>query len=159
MKPYKKNTVRITMEGIYGFFEEYRFLSNFYPSTVLFNGMKFVTVEHAFQAAKALDTRERILIQMAKTPNEARRLGQKVALRKDWESVKVKIMTDLCCNKFNRHPILREALRETGSKYLEESNHWGDKFWGVAYKPGSTVGVGKNVLGRILMTIRDNLEG
>ena len=43
---------------IRSFTGEYRFLSNFFPSPVEFEGLVFPTVEHAFQAAKALSPLE-----------------------------------------------------------------------------------------------------
>ncbi len=57
-------------------------------------------------------------------------------------------------DKFTRNPQLREMLLATGDKYLEETNHWGDKYWGVDYKTG----VGFNKLGVILMDVRDRLK-
>src|SRR4051812_21328901 len=38
---------------------EYRFLSNFWPATVEFEGIRYPTAEHAYQAAKTLDAKER----------------------------------------------------------------------------------------------------
>jgi hypothetical protein len=37
------------------FHNEYRFLSNFYPAEVSFEGLVFPTVEHAYVAAKTTD--------------------------------------------------------------------------------------------------------
>ena len=57
----------------------YRYLSNFYVEE---DGQ---TVEHRFQAAKALDPAERQWVLEAPTPGEAKRRGRKVNLRPDWE--------------------------------------------------------------------------
>ena len=43
-------------------------------------------------------------------------------------------------------------LLETGDVYLEETNTWGDVFWGVCN------GKGENMLGQVLMLIRDELK-
>ena len=40
---------------------DYRFLSNFHPAEVEMDGIKYPSVEHAYQAAKSLDKDERIL--------------------------------------------------------------------------------------------------
>lgn len=41
---------------------DYRFLSNFYPAEVLFEGITWPSVEHAFQAAKTDDPAEKARI-------------------------------------------------------------------------------------------------
>lgn len=111
---------------------------------------KYPTTEHAFQAAKTLDEKEREKIRVAKTPGQAKRLGQKVTLRKDWESIKIKIMLNLNRQKFDRAD-LGDRLVDTGQAELIEGNTWGDTFWGVCK------GVGKNHLGKILMEVREEL--
>lgn len=40
------------MSEIKSFTGKYSFLSNFYPCKVLFEGVRYPSVEHAFQAAK-----------------------------------------------------------------------------------------------------------
>ncbi|MGB9848897.1 MAG: NADAR family protein [Moorellaceae bacterium] len=131
---------------------EYAFFSNFYPALVEFEGITFPTVEHAFQAAKTLDTRERRRIALLPTPSEAKRAGRRVKLRGDWESVNVPIMYSLVYQKFTRHPELRAALLATGDRPIVEVNTWGDTFWGVCD------GQGENYLVRILMAVREKLK-
>lgn len=63
---------------------EYAFLSNFYHAPFIVKGIRVDTVEHAFQACKTLDKTEQKKILSAKTPGEAKRLGRKCTLRKDW---------------------------------------------------------------------------
>ena len=130
---------------------EYRWLSNFELCEVCFDGVMYASSEAAYQAAKTLDTHERDDIQAAKTPGQAKRLGQKVAMRKDWDSVKVNVMEEIVRNKFANNPDLKEKLLATGTQELVEGNTWGDKFW------GKVDGVGKNHLGKILMKVRDEL--
>ncbi len=137
---------------IKGFNGKYRFLSNFYPSTVTLDGLEYDHVEAAFQAAKTDDVADRRRIREAAKPGDAKRLGQKVKLRQDWEKIKIQVMEDLVRQKFQRHQQLREKLLATEDAYLEETNTWNDTFWGVcrAY--------GKNHLGKILMKVRDELR-
>ncbi len=59
-------------------------------------------------------------------------------------------MSSIVFDKFCRSFYLRNRLLETGDKYLEETNHWSDSYWGVDIKKG-----GKNNLGKILMKVRD----
>jgi len=69
--------------------KETKFLSNFYPVTVTFEGEAYAAVEDAFQAAKTLDPTERKFIQLCQTPADARKCGRKVTLRSDWNAIKV----------------------------------------------------------------------
>jgi ribA/ribD-fused uncharacterized protein len=126
----------------------FRFLSNFHPAWVYLDGEPYPTVEHAYQAAKTLDLRERSLIQFAATPGKSKRLGQRIGLRADWIEVKIRVMTDLLRQKFGHHS-LATLLLATGDHELVEGNTWGDTFWGVDAQQG-----GANHLGRLLMQIR-----
>lgn len=137
-------------EPVLGFSGKYRFMSNFSASEVELDGLKYPTVEHAYQAAKTADPTERRRIREADSPSKAKKLGQQVKLRADWEEVKLQIMEDLLIQKFS-DPALKQKLLDTGDGYLEETNTWGDKFWGVCK------GNGKNHLGKILMKIRKTL--
>lgn len=129
---------------------EFRFLSNFAPSIVHFDGMEFSTVEHAYQAAKTFDKDLRLKIRNAKTPNEAKKFGKKIKLREDWEDVKIAVMLGLLEQKF-AIPELRQLLLNTGEAELIEGNWWGDTFWGVCK------GRGQNHLGKLLMAIRKRI--
>ena len=87
-------------------------------------------------------------------PSEAKRLGQRVALRPDWEAVKLGVMEDIVRAKFTQHESLAVKLINTGDRGLIEGNTWQDLFWGVDI----TTRKGENHLGRILMKIRDELN-
>ena len=84
-------------------------------------------------------------------PAEARRAGQKLPMRTDWESVKIDVMFRCLKEKF-KDPELREKLIDTGDEELIEGNWWGDTFWGVCQ------GKGENHLGKLLMTIREEIK-
>lgn len=137
------------LKPVFFFDGEYRFLSNFYPAEVEYEGLTFPSVEHAYQAAKTLDIEVRKQF-LNITPGQAKRLGKQVKSRDDWDSVKVSIMHELVGKKF-KIKQLRDELLATGNRYLIEGNTWGDTFWGVCN------GVGKNMLGIILMEIRNEL--
>lgn len=128
-------------------------LSNFAPCAVWFDGHIYGSVEHAYQSGKTLDDDERQVIRNLATPNQAKKAGQKVSLRDDWEDVKIDIMRELLLAKFAQEPD-RTILLSTGNMHLIEGNWWGDKFWGE-----SPLGEGENWLGRLLMYIRNELVG
>lgn len=134
-----------------GFFGEYRFLSNFWNAPVVYEGITFQNNESAFQAMKTLDLEERK--QFANlTPNEGKRRGRRVKLREDWEEVKFNIMLDICRAKFSQNEDLKQKLLATGDEYLQETNTWNDRCWGVCK------GVGDNNLGLTLMKVREELR-
>jgi ribA/ribD-fused uncharacterized protein len=135
-----------------GFEGDFRFLSNFFASPVEVERITFPTVEHAYQAAKTPNRGERQAIAALPGPGSAKRAGSKIRTDADWEATKVAVMEQLVCLKFTTHADLREKLLATGTCYLEETNSWGDRFWGVCG------GRGANHLGRILMEVRESLR-
>ncbi|MGW8177502.1 MAG: NADAR family protein [bacterium] len=129
----------------------FAFLSNFADSPIRWRGKNFATVEHAYQAAKAQDTKDFEEIRRAKTPGKAKKMGRKVKMRQDWEEVKVSIMEELLRLKFS-DPMLSVKLVQLNGE-LVEGNTWHDNFWGdcecdKCSKPGT------NMLGKLLMKIR-----
>lgn len=139
-------------DSILGFNREYRFLSNFYPATVEFDGLEYASTEHAYQAAKTTDPAERRRIRESQKCGDAKRLGKQVKMRTDWEQIKIGVMKDLVLQKFTKHKELKEKLLATGDAHIEETNTWNDTFWGVCK------GKGKNWLGKILMEVREELN-
>src|SRR5690348_4795118 len=71
-----------------------RFLSNFWPAEVIYEGITYPTAEHAYQAAKTLDPEQRKKIAALKTPSEAKTAGRSLKLRDDWETAKFTVMED-----------------------------------------------------------------
>lgn len=132
---------------------QYRFLSNFH---VLFSpiedelGLKYNSVEAAYQASKTLDIDERRVFTVLGA-DKAKKLGKKIKMRPDWDEVKLSVMEDLLRKKFTNDQ-LREKLLATGDVELIEGNWWGDRFWGVCK------GEGENHLGKLLMKIRGELH-
>lgn len=136
-------------EPIRGFFGKYRFLSNFFDATVLYNDVTYANNEAAFQAQKCP---KRAAEFASLNPSEAKRLGRCVELRYDWEYMKESIMHEIVLAKFTQNEWLRRRLLETGYSRLFEENNWGDTTWGTVN------GKGKNLLGIILEDVRDELR-
>lgn len=132
------------------FRNEKAFLSNFYKCKVKYEGLIYPSAENAYQASKTIDIEKRKEFQEI-TPVEAKRLGRRVVLRKDFEKRKNEIMWEILESKFNNKE-LKEKLIKTGQEYLEEKNTWGDTYWGTVN------GKGENNLGKILMNIRNKYK-
>lgn len=136
---------------------EARFLSNFFPAQVYHDGIEYPTVEHAFQAAKTLNFEMRWSMSKLDSPSAAKRAGKGLTLRPDWETAKYIIMIELVLQKFSSHPELRQQLLATAEAELIEGNWWHDNYWGDCSCENCDQ-PGENVLGRILMTVRNTLR-
>jgi ribA/ribD-fused uncharacterized protein len=141
--------------AILGFSDDHRYLSNFWFAEVRFDGLRYASVEHAYQAAKTLVLIEREQFRDKITPGVAKRLGRGITMRPDWDAVKLGVMEDLVSQKFAR-PDLADLLRKTGEAPILELNVWGDRYWGVVADRDGRL-AGSNHLGRILMDVRQRL--
>jgi hypothetical protein len=130
----------------------YRFLSNFFPATIEYEGITYPSVENAYQASKSSSVEDHKRIAAISDPGDAKREGRLLTLRDDWDTLKFKVMEDCVRYKFTHHLELKEKLLATGDAILEEGNTWNDQIWGVSN------GQGQNRLGKILMKVREELK-
>ena len=138
---------------ISSFMGEHAFLSNFHPAPVF----GFPTTEHYYQAAKSLDPKHHTAIMATPYPGRTKRLGRKVKLRPYWEKIKFKVMEKALREKF-KIPEMKEALLATGDAELLEGNTWHDNDFGNCWCPRCRKIPGKNMLGKLLMKIREELK-
>lgn len=139
------------MDKINSFRDENYYLSNFYECPITYDGRTYKNNEAAFQSMKCINPKDREQF-ISLNPSESKHLGRKVNLRKDWEDVKVSIMKDIVFAKFSQNEDIKEKLLATNKIYLEEGNTWGDRIWGTVN------GKGQNLLGKILMEVREQLQ-
>lgn len=133
---------------------DYRFLSNFFMTDVMFDGQIYPSSEHAYMAAKTTNEAARWLIRNCTSAADAKKAGRQLTLRDGWEGMKQQVMRDILMDKFTRNNIIRQKLLDTGDQELIEGNWWGDKIWGVCLKTNQ----GQNLLGKTLMEIRGRLR-
>lgn len=142
--------------NIKGFFGIYRFLSNTYPARIVLDGKVYPSVEHAYKAYR-WKPESRSYFETC-TSLEAiaynRNHDPDGLTQTEWGAIKVSHMVFLQKQKYDviQNPELHKKLLETGQKYLEETNWWHDRFWGV-----DEYGVGENMLGKVLMETRQGL--
>lgn len=146
------------MDRIDSFKDEYAFLSNFYPCNIKFCGHIFSNSESIFQVLKSPHPEENLKLFSTLPPGEAKKLGRSLPLRKDWEAVKYIIMRMACRMKFEQNPILKQKLLETGTAELIEGNTWHDNCWGNCTCEKCKDIEGKNLLGNILMELREEFR-
>ena len=130
---------------------ELRFLSNFYPSRFIIDGVFYETVEHYFQSQKTIIPFQKERIRKAPSPVYAKKYGRECTLRAGWDRIKDDIMFKGVFAKFSQDPELKMKLLETDDELLVEINDWNDRYWGV----NSHNGVGLNKLGNILRDVKN----
>ena len=149
--------------------DPYGFLSNWWVSPFVENGITFHTAEHYLMYHKAIlfnDKHSAKSILIVNTPSEVKRIGRHVKNfdQKVWDENKYEIMCRGLYLKFSQNPYLLKLLLETGDAILVEASPV-DVVWGVGLAvPTSSCGVdldncpGQNLLGKALMEVRDKLK-
>jgi ribA/ribD-fused uncharacterized protein len=134
--------------------DEYGEFSNFAPFPITLQGKVWPTSEHYFQAQKFAGTEHEEAIRQVRRPMLAARMGRdrNRPLRHDWETVKDDVMREAVRAKFTQHPELLKLLLATGDAHLVEHTT-NDSYWGDGGD-----GSGRNMLGHILMQLRDELR-
>lgn len=123
--------------------------SNFHPSVLIISGKIYPTVEHAYQASKALSEAEHEWVRTALDARTAKKRGRRVQLRPNFDNMRIPLMRLFVTMKFTMYTDYRQTLIGSGNAIIQEGNWWNDTFWGICR------GVGENHLGLLLMEVRD----
>lgn len=115
---------------ISSFVREFEFLSNFYPVSLVYEGLIYPSVEHAFQATKFHQKELKFRIRDCQFAGQAKRLGKRFrsVRRPDWLQVCDDCMLDLLRMKFP-HPQdaggsrLSNLLINTGGRGVDRRKH------------------------------------
>lgn len=134
--------------------DSYGCFSNFAACPITLGDKLWPTSEHYFQAQKFEDADYQEAIRAEKSPMIAARMGRSRSqkLRADWESVKDAVMLAAVRAKFHQHEDARATLLATGDALLAEHTE-NDRYWGDGGD-----GSGKNMLGQILMQVREEIR-
>lgn len=136
----------------------YGVFSNLFRRPVIFEGREFPTAEHAYQAGKARRTSVREWLLSAPTPGLVAMASHVLCpwdVVPDWSRIKYDRMRRVLIAKFSQHDDLRGILLSTGEARIVESGKVENKTnrtW------GEVKGKGKNMLGVLLMQVRDELR-
>jgi ribA/ribD-fused uncharacterized protein len=134
--------------------DPYGEFSNFALYPINIKGVVWPTSEHYFQSQKSEDPFIQKEILKAATPRIAADLGRAINenFRKDWDQIRDQVMYEAVYAKFTQHQVLKDLLLSTGDALLVEhtrrDNYWGD----------GGDGSGQNMLGKILMRVREELR-
>lgn len=136
----------------------YGVFSNLFRCKVFFEDEEFETSEHAYQAGKARKEAVREWILSAPSPGLVAMAAHGLYtwdIAPNWSKVKFDRMRGVLYAKFTQHPELKEILLATGDARLVESatvDNPVNRLW------GEINGKGKNMLGVLLMELREKLR-
>ncbi len=142
---------------IIGFYErEFYCFSNFSSFAVEWKGRKWMTSEHAYQAAHFFDSAPDLVEEIfnARSAHEAKKIVEKNMdkVPKSFYEKNIEIMEDICAHKLEQNPYVKKKLLQTGTKMIVEDSPV-DAFWG--WGPNKD---GRNELGKIWMRLREKIS-
>lgn len=132
--------------------------SNLHRTPVVFEGREYPTAEHAYQAGKASKDTVREWILSAPTPSLVAMAAHGLYtwdITPSWSKIKFDRMRDVLRAKFSQHEDLRELLLATRDARLVEAgttDNLVNRTW------GEVNGKGKNMLGLMLMEVREEFR-
>jgi ribA/ribD-fused uncharacterized protein len=137
----------------------YGAFSNLYRREIAFEGEIYTTSEHAYQAGKARKPEVKAWLMAAPSPALLAMAAHGLYswdVASGWSQTKFDRMRRVLRAKFTQHPDLQALLRSTGEARLVEAatvDNAVNRLW------GEVNGVGKNMLGQMLIDLRAELNG
>lgn len=142
--------------------DDHWILSNMCACPLTVNGVPFKSSEHLFQTMKFATEESIQAVYRSNSPKMTAKHYQKLGghRREDWGAMIIDAMKYCLQLKYEQCPDFREELERTKGKYIVElqdrksdkdasrPNGWGVKTRGDMY-------VGPNIMGRLLMELRD----
>ncbi len=149
--------------------EENGCFSNWYRKKFVIDDFEYLFVEQFMMAQKAKlfhDSERYTAILRSSSPRECKDLGKQVSPfdSKAWDSVKYDVVKTANRAKYGQNPELRKKLIDTGAAILAEASPK-DMIWGIGLDAAtasvtpSSEWPGQNLLGRILMELREEFSG
>lgn len=144
---------------------EWGILSNFAKTPMVVNGVEFVCVEQLFHYIRLNNETERAEY-LKLTPNlglkmKAKAFENRGVERSDWREIAVDVMRFCLNHKYQASAEFRKALANSGDKYIVEDESNRKKkpdSWGAVLDTASNEYYGKNIMGRLLMELREKGE-
>lgn len=141
-----------------GFYNrEFYPLSNFASFKVRYKDILYSTSEHAYQAAKFVESAPEIAEEITNSlsAHDAQRIARKNnnKICSDWELKKLQIMEEILREKLKQNPYVKKKLLQSGNYTIIEDSP-SDSYWGCGSDENMP---GHNHLGKIWMKLRREL--
>ena len=142
---------------------EWGLLSNFAKTPMVVNGVEFVCIEQMFHYIRLNSETERAEY-LKVSPGMALKMKAKAFAkrgveRSDWKDIAVDVMRFCLNHKYASSEAFRKELERSKGKCIieDESNRPKKKpdSWGAVFDPATNEYYGKNIMGRLLMELRD----
>ena len=131
---------------------------NFFPIPIIINNVSFKTSEQLFQLIKFKDEEPVKAVYNANNPKMTTKHWEKTHRREDWGKMIVDAMKFCLTQKYEQSEAFRQELERSKGKIIVEDQSGFTKknpdAWGVKLRDDNYVG--PNLLGRLLMELRDN---
>jgi N-glycosidase YbiA len=155
--PQEEHPVRF-----FGKKSKFAIFSNFADAPVIIGGLYYSTTEHYFQSMKFSETDPDYAeeIRVAETPLDSKKMGKsrdhpidpKWADSREGQGNSIVVMRRALLCKALQNPEFKEELLNTGDRPLIEASPF-DSYWGEGKDKK-----GRNMLGKLLMELRNELE-
>lgn len=165
LKPKDPNTAPALFFGSDEGKGEWRSFANTYEAPIQLGDIVYPSAEHYVQWAKAKlfnDEAAAEKILKTKSGKAVKTLGDKVkdAVEETWVAKQDEVMKTALQAKYAQHPDLVAILRTTGDRPIGEANAR-EKYWSIGTSAETVKAAdpkkwpGKNMLGKLLMSIRE----
>ena len=144
--------------------QEWGIFSNFGHSTLVVNDVPFDTSERLFQVMKFMDEDSRKAVYTKKgSPKMTAKHCEKIGtVRPDWGSIIVDAMKFCLMEKYRQCEAFRRELERSWGLFIVEDQTTFTKknpdTWGAKLSSDGKEYIGPNLMGRLLMELRDNGE-
>ena len=156
LEQYRDKWLSEKFDDLVGFYpREFYCFDNFSAFGIVYQGIKYSTVEHAYQSLKFIDTAPEIAKQIREclSSHEAQKIAfaNRDKQHQNWDNIKVDIMEELLHAKLEQNPYVKQKLLQTKDYAICEDSPK-DAFWGIG--PNRD---GRNELGKLWMKLRAEL--
>lgn len=136
--------------------------SNFARTPMVVNGVEFACVEQLYHYIRLNNEAERAeylkLIPNMGLKMKAKTFAKRSVERADWREIAVDVMRFCLNHKYQNSAEFRKALIDSGDRYIIEDESNRKKrpdSWGAVLDVATGEYYGKNIMGRLLMELRE----
>ena len=144
--------------------DQWGVFSNFANTPIIFNCVEYKSAEQLFQCLKFVDEEARNAVYVSNNPKMTAKHWEKTHRREDWGAIVLDVMKFCLQLKYEQSEDFRDALTlskgkiivedETSRKTTRTGRIKDADTWGVVLV--DNIFVGSNLMGRLLMELRDN---